>query len=219
MKPLTLPLSIALMFLMVPIAMGRTVSHDVTPQNIDEQPFAFKVSVKNVNDEKTGPAKDFEIRVGRDKQHPGLGPLINSPGPAENGSLALTGCGKRKVETPPVTIVKSGDAVIYTFRISDRDLDRATARFTYAVPTPGDYYQFDLEDFLPPEMATPEKSTPKPAFGPVKADPAPAVPGGGLRDEHPAKSSENAVVPPIAVTPAAPASCKNPRRFRPCRIA
>ncbi|AFC46015.1 hypothetical protein OCU_47960 [Mycobacterium intracellulare ATCC 13950] len=42
------------------------------------------------------------------------------------------------------------------------------------------------------------------------------APGAGLLDEHPAESAED---PASAATPEAPASCKNPRRFHPCRIA
>jgi hypothetical protein len=134
----------------------RAVSHQVTQKNIEKQPFAFKVTVKGVKDEKAGPAKDFEIRVGPKKTLGG-----STPGPGENGSLEVSSRGNRKIETPPLTIVKSDDTLVYTFRISDRDLDRSIAVFTYAIPNPGDYYQFNLDDFLPQETTTPTKPKPK----------------------------------------------------------
>ncbi|HKD35993.1 MAG TPA: hypothetical protein VKB78_04305 [Pirellulales bacterium] len=149
---------------------ARAVSHQVTPKNIDEQPFAFKVTVKGVNDEKLGPSMDFEIRVSR---------KLLAPGPGENGSIDVVSRCHRKVEsalkiaTPSLTIVKSDDALIHTFRISDRDLDRAVAHFTYAIPDPGDYYQFNLHDFLPDDGGSTAKTTAevKPQISPARTRP------------------------------------------------
>jgi hypothetical protein len=134
----------------------RAVSHQVTPKNIEKQPFSFKVTVKSVKDEKAGHAKDFEIRVGPKKTLGG-----STPGAGENGSLEISSRGNRIVETPPLTIVKSNDTLVYTLRIFDRDLDRSIAVFTYAILNPGDYYQFNLDDFLPQETTTPIKPKPE----------------------------------------------------------
>ncbi len=133
---------------------ARTVSHEVTPKNLNEQPYAFKVTIKQ-----SGDAKEVEIRVATKS---GGAPT----GAGENGSLSVSTCGKKKpVETPPLTIVRTAQALVYTFRISNRDLERANVNFTFAVPDPGDYYQINLDDFLPAEE-TPTNPTdlPKPKF-------------------------------------------------------
>jgi hypothetical protein len=171
MKTLSLPLTATILLACGPQAIARTVSHQVTPKNIDEQPFAFKVTVSNASGKDGASVKDFEIRVGPKSGQP-------APGPAESGGLELTSCGKKKVETPPVTIVKSGSALIYTFRVSDRDLDRSIARFTFAVPSPGDNYQFDLDDFLLMDESAPVKPAveSQPPTQTIQPEPARKVP-------------------------------------------
>lgn len=154
MKSLSIMLASVLALGLTASAHARAVSHEVTPQNIDQQPYGFKVSVKPPGD-----VMDFEIRVA---------PKLQIPGAAENGSLTVSACGKKKVATPTLTIVKTAEALVYTFRMTNRDLDRATTTFTYAVPTPGDYYRFNLDDFLPAEDIPPAKPTdgPKPTETP-----------------------------------------------------
>jgi hypothetical protein len=148
MRKLSLVLGTTILLATAASASARAVSHEVTPENIKDQPFAFCVNYKE-----NGDAKDFEIRVGPK-------PTGGLPGAGENGSLSLSPCGKRKVKTPAVTITSADNVLTYTFRIPSRDLDRSIAVFTFAVPSSGDYYQISLDDFLPKEPSD-EKPTPR----------------------------------------------------------
>ena len=158
MKTLSFLLGATVLLAAAAATSTRAVSHEVTPENIKDQPYDFSVTFKD-----TGDAKDFEIRVGGKSGRAFLGA-------GENGSLLLSPCGKKKVHTPPVTIVKSEDGVKYTFRISNRDLDRSIAVFTYEVPSTGDYYQLNLEDFLPHEQTEEKPATPHEPKGQPKID-------------------------------------------------
>jgi hypothetical protein len=149
MKPLSFFLGTMVLMSAAGPAMARAVSHEVTPDNLKDQPYAFSVTFKDAGD-----AKDFEIRVGPK-------PAGVLPGAGENGSLSLSPCGKKNVKTPAITIVRADDTLIYTFRVSNRDLDRSIAVFTFAVPSPGDYYQLNLDDFLPQESSD-ERPAPQP---------------------------------------------------------
>jgi hypothetical protein len=123
-------------------ALARHVTHPVTPQNIDQQPFAFTVRVKDV-----GGLKEVEITV---RQKPGK----RAPDRTASGEVVLEASGKKKGELPPITRVLADGVQTYTFRVAPADLDRAQFTFTETpqdvrvpFPFPGDYWVFDLGDF------------------------------------------------------------------------
>jgi hypothetical protein len=136
-----------LLAVLVPLALGgqllaRHVTHDVTPKNIDDQPFAFTVQVKEV-----GQFKEFEIAV---KQKPNQrGPIASA-----TGAVEIARCGKKNAESPAVTRVQTDSVQTYTFRVSPSDIDQAHFTFTETpqdprtpFPFPGDYWVFDLSAF------------------------------------------------------------------------
>jgi hypothetical protein len=149
MKAMLLLLGVAILPAMAASESARAVSHEVTPDNIKNQPYELSVTYKD-----SGDTKDFEIRVGSK-------PTGGLPGAGENGSLSLSPCGKKKVRTPAVTIVSVDNVLTYTFRIPNRDLDRSIAVFTFAVPSSGDYYQINLDDFLPQESPDKKPTSPQ----------------------------------------------------------
>jgi hypothetical protein len=120
-------------------ALARRVTHPVTPENIDKQPFTVKV--KDV-----GQFKEFEIEI---KQKAGKATHLLAAG---RGSLQIAQIGKKKIASPPVTLVQSTEKVTFSFQISAGQLDRAYFTITAAsddpFPSNGDYWVFSLEDFV-----------------------------------------------------------------------
>jgi hypothetical protein len=132
---------------MIPLALGghalaRHVTHKVTPKNIDEQPFAFSVQVKDV-----AQLKEFEIVVKQKPNH--LAPITSA-----TGTVNIAPRGDKTTPSPAVTRVQADGVQTYTFRVSPSDVDRAYFTFTETpedpripFPFPGDYWMFDLSDF------------------------------------------------------------------------
>jgi hypothetical protein len=149
---------------MVPVLEGRVharhVTHPVTPANIDKQMFSFTVDVKDA-----GQAKEFKIIVKQKILHPGL---LGSA----TGTVVINPCGQKKAAFPAVTKTQSGGVLTYTFRVPVSDLDRAHFTFTETTQNPrtpflfpGDYWVFDLKDFVPKakksdKVAVPIRFTP-----------------------------------------------------------
>jgi hypothetical protein len=131
----------------VPLALGgqalaRHVTHQVTPKNIDEQPFAFSAQVKDI-----AKLKEFEIVVKQKPNH--SGPITSA-----TGTVEIAPRDKKKAESAIITRVETDGVQTYTFRVSPSDLDRAHFTFTETpqdpripFPFPGDYWVFDLSEF------------------------------------------------------------------------
>jgi hypothetical protein len=143
MKTIPLILATTAVFLVGERAFARHVLHYVTPKNINDQPFSFTVHVKDV-----GEQKEFEIVVRQKAGHRG-------PAGSATGSVRIVASGKKKAELPTVTRVQSEGVQTYTFRVSPSDLDRARFTFTETpedvmkpFPSPGDYWGFDLSDYV-----------------------------------------------------------------------
>ena len=124
-------------------ALARHVTHPVTPKNINEQPFAFAVQIKDVGD-----LKEIEIVV---KQKPGR----RGPIPSATGNARIAPCGDKKAESPTMTRVETDSEQKYTFRVSPADVNRTSFTFTETpqdpmipFPSPGDYWVFALTDFV-----------------------------------------------------------------------
>ena len=122
--------------------LARHVTHQVTPKNIDSQPFAFSVQFKDVPQ-----LKEFEIVVRQKANHP-------APTVSATGTVDIAPRGDKKAESPAVTRVQADGVQTYTFRVSLSDLDRAHFTFTETpqdprvpFPFPGDYWVFDLSQF------------------------------------------------------------------------
>lgn len=142
LKHISLFLAVAVLPAVGGQALARHVTHPVTPQNIDQQPFAFTVRAKDV-----GEFKEFEITVRQKAGKP-------APVRTATGELVLDARGGKKAESPPVTRVLADGGQTYTFRVAPADLDRARFTFTETpedvrvpFPFPGDYWVFDLGDF------------------------------------------------------------------------
>lgn len=143
--------------------LARHLSHPVTPENIDRQPYAFKVKVTDA-----GERQEFEIAVG---QQAGK----CTPGRAAWGDLNVVQFDEKKITVPPLTMVKANGKISFAFQIPPKFLDRAQFTFSEAsddpFPSRGDYYVFDLKKFVPPpgQDAGKGRSTkpalPKPIFG------------------------------------------------------
>jgi hypothetical protein len=124
-------------------ALARRVTHPVTPKNIDQQPFAFTVQVKDVEQ-----LKEVTITV---RQKPGKpAPIITA-----NGWVGISPRDNTKVTSPAITRVLDNGVQTYSFRVTPADLDRATFTFTETAedwrtpfPYPGDYWIFDLRNFV-----------------------------------------------------------------------
>jgi hypothetical protein len=122
---------------------ARHVTHPVTPKNIDQQPFAFTVQVRDV-----GQLKEVEFTV---RQKPGkLAPVISA-----TGWVTINPRDKKQVASPAITRVWDNGVQTYTFRVSPSDLDRASFTFTETpqdvrvpFPYPGDYWVFNLRIFV-----------------------------------------------------------------------
>jgi len=143
MKNSPLVLALAMLMAVGGQVLARTVTHPVTPKNIDQQPFSFKVQVKDV-----GELKEVEITV---KQKAGKPAPVNSA----TGSVVIVACGKKQAAFPSVTRVESNSVQTYIFRVSPSDFDRATFTFTETpqdrrteFPLSGDYWVFNLSDFV-----------------------------------------------------------------------
>jgi len=143
MKTFPICVAAAILLAIAGQALARHVTHPVTPKNIDAQPFAFTLQVKDV-----GELKEFEITV---KQKAGQ----RAPVGTATGRAVIDASGKKKPASPAITKVQSDGVQTYTFRLSASDLDRAHFTFTETsqdaripFPSPGDYWVFDLSDFV-----------------------------------------------------------------------
>jgi hypothetical protein len=143
MKKMQMLVAVAILLAAGRDALARHVTHPVTPRNIEEQPYAFAVKATDAVQD-----KEFEIKV---KQK--LREL--PPGASARGTLAIGQIGKKGVAVPPVTMIRSGGEITFTFVISPDYLDRASFTFTETpddprqpFPFPGDYYVFALADFV-----------------------------------------------------------------------
>jgi hypothetical protein len=142
-KSLPLFLAVAILVTFSGQALGRHVTHRVTPKNIDEQPFSFKVQIKDVEQ-----LKEVEIVVKQKAGKPD--PVVSA-----TGSVVVGERGNKKAASPAITRVQSDGVQTYTFRVSPADLDRTYFTFTETpqdartpFPFPGDYWVFDLSDFV-----------------------------------------------------------------------
>jgi hypothetical protein len=151
MRGFPLYLAVAVLAAVAGPVFARHVTHPVTPQNIDQQPFAFTVHVRDVDG-----AKEVEVVV---EQKPGQ----RAPAGSATGSVVVDPCGKRPAAFPAVTRVQSGGVQTYTFRLPPSDLGRAHFTFTETpqdvrtpFPFPGDYWVFDLGDFVGPSKEGPK---------------------------------------------------------------
>jgi hypothetical protein len=141
-------------------AFARHVTHPVTPANIEQQPFAFTVHVSDV-----GEFKQFEIAV-----RPKAGG--REPAGSATGSVVIAG-GKKPPMFPAVTRVQCKGTQTYTFQVPASDVERARFTFTETpqsalipFPSPGDYWVFNLSDFVG-SRDTPKKGRlPSPKFEP-----------------------------------------------------
>jgi len=124
------------------LAFAKRVNHDVTPTNIDKLPFSASVKVKDV-----GKFKEFEITI-----KGAMGNLFHPS--SAGGAVVIAGDGKPDETMGATKTVKDG-TIIFTFRLSLEQLERA--RFTFVedeedwkrpFPTNGNYYQFILKDFV-----------------------------------------------------------------------
>jgi hypothetical protein len=140
-------------------AFARHVTHPVTPANIDKQPYAFAVKVKDASD-----MKEFEITV---KPAKGKRTAL-----APRGILSLP---PRRANhaTPPLTQVTSSEGITYTFRLAPRDVDGTSFTFTESsegpFPDPGDYWVFALRDFA--TAAATDRGPSKAPASPVRGSP------------------------------------------------
>jgi uncharacterized protein (TIGR03067 family) len=135
-------LAVAVLAAVAGPVLARHVTHPVTPQNIDQQPFAFTVKVKDVDG-----SKEVEVVVEQKAGH-------SAPAASATGSVVVDACGKKPVGFPAVTRVQSGGVQTYTFRVPASDLGRTHFTFTETpqdartpFPFPGDYWVLDLGDF------------------------------------------------------------------------
>jgi hypothetical protein len=153
MKKLTLFLAVAILLVVGGQLLARHVTHPVTPENIEKQPFAFTVQVKDVvtKDKDKKDKVEFKEFVVTVKQKAGyLAPVSSA-----TGKVTIAGSGKNTAAFSPVTKVESLGVQTYTFRLSPSDLDRAYFTFTETpedvrvpFPFPGDYWVFDLSKFV-----------------------------------------------------------------------
>jgi hypothetical protein len=175
MKAISTFCAVAVLLALGAPAFARHVTHPVTPANIDQQPFAFTVHVSDV-----GEFKQFEIAV-----RPTLAsPSINGqPGRGSKtsdreatgsatGSVTIAG-GKKPAAFPAVTRVQCKGTQTYTFQVRAADVDRAYFTFTETpqdvrtpFPFPGDYWVFNLGDFVGNREAPKKGRLPSPKFDP-----------------------------------------------------
>jgi hypothetical protein len=148
-------IAVAIVLVMDGRVHARHVTHRVTPANLDKQLFSFTVDVKDA-----GQAKEFKITVKQTILHPGL---LGSA----TGTVVIDPCGQKKAAFPAVTRTQAEGVQTYTFRVPVSDLDRAHFTFTETpqnsrtpFPFPGDYWVFDLKDFVPKAKKSDKISVP-----------------------------------------------------------
>ena len=142
-KTVPLCLAVAVLLAVGGQALARRVTHPVTPNNLDKQPFAFTVQVKDV-----GGLKEVEITV---RQKAGR----SAPAVTASGSVVIYPRGPKQGASPALTRVLDNGVQTYTFRVAPADLDRTSFTFTETAdnwrtpfPYPGDYWVFDLRNFV-----------------------------------------------------------------------
>jgi hypothetical protein len=140
MRKFHLVLGMAVLLVLGRSALARHVTHPVTPQNLDNQFFSFTVEVKDVQGLK-------EVRVTVQKQAG-----QRAPAEAASGRVELR---RPQAAVPAVTRVQAGGVQTYTFRLPPADLEGAYFVFTETpqevrtpFPYPGDYWTFNLTDFV-----------------------------------------------------------------------
>jgi hypothetical protein len=139
--------------------LARHVAHPVTPQNIDQQSFAFTVQVSDVSpparrqEPGSAPAEgalqEITITV---KRKPGN----RAPVASASGTVHVDPCGDNKAYVPRLTRVLENGVQTYSFRVPQADLGRTHFKFTESpdslttpFPSPGDYWQVNPRDFAP----------------------------------------------------------------------
>jgi hypothetical protein len=142
-KNYPLCLAVAVLLAVGGRALARHVTHPVTPENLDKQPFAFAVQVKDA-----GEMKEVEITV---RQRPGK----RAPAVSAWGIATLAPRGEKQAASPAITRILANGVQTYTFRIAPSDVERATFTFSETpqdvrtpFPFPGDYWVFDLKRFV-----------------------------------------------------------------------
>jgi hypothetical protein len=141
MRKFRLLLGLAALLVLGGSAWAKHATHPVTPQNIDKQPFAFTVEVKDVDG-----LKEVRVTVRQQAGHP-------APVASAYGRVGLR---RPQAAAPAITRVQTDDAQTYTFRLSPADFDGAYFVFTETpddprvpFPYPGDYWTLNLKDFVP----------------------------------------------------------------------
>ena len=149
-KTMTRAAAAGLVLILTGVVYARHVTHPVTPQNIDQQPFGLSVIIKDAPPPKAGapgkgvPAtKEVEITV-RAKSG-------GAPNRALHGRLTLNPLGHDSVKSPPVTIKQTDAATIFTFSLAADEALRAYFTLTESgdepFPSPGDFWIIDLKIF------------------------------------------------------------------------
>ena len=126
---------VAALILSMPV-LGRHVVHQVTPDNIGQQPFAFAVKIAD--------AGEFqEVTVTVQAQPGKRGPMGSA-----DGRAVIAG---DKPASVPVTRAFGKGSVTFTFRVPAAQLGKAQFTYTESTgeefPNPGDFYRLDLKDF------------------------------------------------------------------------
>jgi hypothetical protein len=143
MKNFPLVLALAMVLALSGQALAKHVNHPVKPKNINEQPFAFTVHVKDV-----GELKEFEITVRQQTGKP-------APVASATGSIEIAANGNKTGALPTITRTETVGVQTYTFRLTPSEVDSAHFTFTetpqdwgHPFAAPGDYWVFDLSDFV-----------------------------------------------------------------------
>jgi hypothetical protein len=113
MKHITLALTVAITLVVAGEVSAKSVWIDVTPDNIDHQPLAFTIHIKDVKE-----GKQFEITV---KPKVGKLPPARFLEPRFNNLRD-----DPKITEPTVKRVdREGESVVFSFQISQKDLEGA----------------------------------------------------------------------------------------------
>ncbi len=153
-QPVILAAAAGLLLGLANAAHARHVTHPVTPQNMEQQPFAFTVGIKEadppIKASDKPAAEKAAVKIVEINVRPKAGKL--RPRPAARGSLTVGQLDKAAPAIPDLTTVRHADgSLTFNFRINPKDLERA--HFTYTessegpFPVPGDYWVFDLKEF------------------------------------------------------------------------
>lgn len=129
-------------------AWGRTVVHQVTPDNIrDQKPFEFKVEIKATDD---GKAREVKVYVKDGHVRVETKPVKNTP----SGELIVS-MPQRRVEVTKVAGSGDDGWTVFKFQVAASAFDHALFRFTetardalHPFAGTGDYYDFRLKDFV-----------------------------------------------------------------------